>query len=494
MTLVGLELNATCARAVQASLGEYPHAVPLDPPATDLAMYVSLEHARLQVGQAGLRLLRTRSHFVCGNFLAHLATATPRTWHAGRHHLDSSQALSLVWQKLAAACKQGTTLAATFPAYLSPASANLALELGLKQKLALAGSLPSLLAAAHAGYAEQSWIGSVVVVDIDDHALSIGLVRAIEDEAHLIAVQHFPKLGLRAWHDRLINALADSCVLQSRRDPRDIPEAEQALFEQIDPMLDACLTGRVMHVGIQAAQWYQNLLVEPARTGAICSQLVRQVVHGVQALCQNLCPDEHPSTILVTAAAGRLPDLTVRLRAYMERVSGAHAQRARSLTQLEDFGAELVQDSQGQIAGVSVLSAEAPARAAHALAAHFQRGELPAGHCEQTVPLPLPQPAEAGPARLNFQGQDYPLLGPSFVLGSQSGCHLQFDRGRFPEVDPRHCEILFDHRSYLLHNRSLAGTLINDAPVSGSTLLHPGDWIRLGMQGPAIRFLGHGGD
>ncbi len=115
---------------------------------------------------------------------------------------------------------------------------------------------------------------------------------------------------------------------------------------------------------------------------------------------------------------------------------------------------------------------------------------MSSGHLDTLAPLPLPQPVEAGPARLSFQGQDFYLAGPHFVLGSQSGCNLLLDGGRYPSVAPRHCEIRFDQRVYLLHNRSRDGTLVNDTVVETTTKLHPGDWIRLGPSGPLVRFLG----
>jgi hypothetical protein len=42
----------------------------------------------------------------------------------------------------------------------------------------------------------------------------------------------------------------------------------------------------------------------------------------------------------------------------------------------------------------------------------------------------------------------------------------------------------------MLLDRSRDGTLVNDCLISGSIVLHPGDWIRLGRDGPALRFLG----
>src|SRR5207244_5522970 len=95
-------------------------------------------------------------------------------------------------------------------------------------------------AAALAGHVQALWSRSALVVDVDDHALTVALVLAGQDRAHLVETRAFPALGLRVWQHRLINALADLCVWQTRRDPRDAPMAEQGLFEQLDFLIDSC--------------------------------------------------------------------------------------------------------------------------------------------------------------------------------------------------------------------------------------------------------------
>jgi predicted component of type VI protein secretion system len=47
-----------------------------------------------------------------------------------------------------------------------------------------------------------------------------------------------------------------------------------------------------------------------------------------------------------------------------------------------------------------------------------------------------------------------------------------------------------DRLGYLLRDRSRHGTLLNDRPMTNQTPLHAGDWIRLGPNGPVLRFLG----
>ena len=78
----------------------------------------------------------------------------------------------------------------------------------------------------------------------------------------------------------------------------------------------------------------------------------------------------------------------------------------------------------------------------------------------------------------------------TFLIGTESGCHLRIDPAHHPGVAGRHCEVYYDHRTYVLFNRSEDGTWINDAPVQSSSVLHPGDRIRLGVGGPVIKFLG----
>jgi hypothetical protein len=47
-----------------------------------------------------------------------------------------------------------------------------------------------------------------------------------------------------------------------------------------------------------------------------------------------------------------------------------------------------------------------------------------------------------------------------------------------------------DRHGYQVRDRSRHGTLLNDRPMTAQTLLHPGDTIRLGPNGPVLRFLG----
>src|SRR5207248_1328367 len=81
---------------------------------------------------------------------------------------------------------------------------------------------------------------AAVVLDADDHALSAAVVVADGEQLSVHSAQCWPHLNLRVWNGCLVDAVADRCIRQSRRDPRDTAAAEQALYEQIDESLDSC--------------------------------------------------------------------------------------------------------------------------------------------------------------------------------------------------------------------------------------------------------------
>lgn len=493
MTLLGLELNASRARAVSGTVGDFPCPLPLEPPHLELVMMLSLEQAAPVVGQAGLRFARQTPHLCYRDFLASLGAppAPERSWLGGTRKLDGAEAMTHVFRRLEPICHSCAGVVLAVPGYLNSLQAAKMRALGTQARVPIFGSLPIPLASALSAYAEQSWYGMAIVIDVDDHALTLSTVEAVQGQAHLLETKTYPHLGLKIWKERLLNALSDGCVWQSRRDPRASPLAEQALYEQLDGVMDACRQGRLLQISLPAANWFQNLIVSPDQPPVFCQSLVQTALQEIEHFLGRPWPEGPPSVILLTAAAGRLPGLVQALRTFLEDWKPAPFLRAAPST-TEDFGEQLFHGGFSGSTTVLVLSADAPARGAHMIAAYFQRGELPPGHLERTAPLPLPQPVEAGPARLHYRGEDYFINEPRFSLGRQAGCNLVFDGDLHQGVSPRHCEIVLDYRSFLLIDRSREGTLVNDAAVTGTSLLRAGDWIRLGPHGPLLRFLGQG--
>jgi hypothetical protein len=498
MNVIGLDLNATRLRAVASPLGVFPALLPLCPPYADFPLAISLEGRAPEAGVAALRLCRRLPHLACYGFLPHLGEPldSGRRWFAQRYSLDSQQALSLVLQRLQPIWFTAGAAVLSLPAYLNRQQVELLTAVADEVRLPLLGSVTAPLAAALAAYAEQAWFGTAVVVDADDHALTLAVVGAGDGQAHLRDSWSLPHLGVRIWKERLVNALADCCVLQSRRDPRDSPVAEQALYEQLDDLFDACRHGRMASVGFQTPTWYQNLVLRPDQAVTFCSALLSQTFQEIEAVLTSSWPDGPPALVVFTTTAAGLPGLVNAVESRLEErapAAGESGLRA-TLPLTEDFGEGLLEEDPEGPAGLFVLAPDAPARAAHALAAPFQRGDLLCGHLDRSAPLPSPQPVEAGASRLHYRGQDYLLHAASFMLGRQPGCDLVFDGESGKGVAPRHCEIVHEHRHYVLYNHSRDGTLVNDRSVVEPIPLRPGDWIRLGPGGPLVRFLGQPSD
>jgi hypothetical protein len=493
MNVLGVDLNATRLRAVSAPTGEFPLPLPLCPPLSEFPLAISLEGRAPEAGPAGQRLCRRLPHLACSNFLPHLDE--PRKWVAQRYALDSGQALGLVLQRLQPVWFTAGAAVLSLPIYLTPTQVDLLTNLASQVRLPLLATVTAPLAAALAAHAEQPWHGTVVVVEADDHALTVSVVSAKDGQANLLDTCSLPNLGVKVWKERLLDALAEQCVLQSRRDPRDSPPAEQALYEQLEEVFEACRHGRMASLAFQTATWYQHLVLRPDQLTVFCASLIRQALAEIEAVLIASWPDGPPEMVIVTATAARLPGLVSAVEMRLEDLGplADDSGRPATLPLTEDFGEGLLDQDPTVPGGVLILPPDALARAAHGLAGVFERGELPCGHLERAAPLPQPQAVDAGPARLHYRGQEYVLGRGLFSLGRQHGCDLVFDGAAGQSVSPRHCEIIYERRQYVLCDRSREGTLVNDRLIADPEVLRPGDWIRLGPNGPLLRFLGRPG-
>lgn len=493
MTVAAVDWNASRVVAVAGPMSDYPLPILFDPPRAELALAIRLQKP-LVIGSAALENCRHSPQQICQGFLPYLSGHSdqgPR-WQSGRESLDVRGACELIWRKLDP-IKRAEATVLTVPGYFQKTQAESLRRMGDSEGYAMLGSLPVTLAAGLAGQLEQFWQRSVLVIDVDDYALTLAWVRSIAGKANLIESRSFPHLGLRVWKDRLINALSDLFVWQHRRDPRDVPQAEQSLFDQLDVLVDAAQQNRAIQLGVQGRDWFKHLLVHPEQARQLCQPLVNKAMAEADHLLLSCPSGEIPRGILLTHAAGRLPGLVEALKTLVDPSPNANTvnrETTKSEFHEEDFGESLLFQDDVEIGGVLTLAPDAPARAAHALAELFTRGALPLGHLETIVPLAPPAPVDMGPPRLHHRGRDYFLREGSFTVGSQFGCQLWFDKSEYPDVASKHCEIVFEQRAFTLYNRSREATLVNDRAVQGSVVLHSGDQIRLGLRGPVVRFLG----
>src|SRR5262249_24956412 len=157
---------------------------------------------------------------------------------------------ALVLKQIVAGLPATQAIALAVPGYLTRPQV---MELGRaaeQARLPLACSVAAPLAAALAAYQQQASSGTTVVLGTEDRARTLTLVVPDKDRVQVLDRENYPQVGLRAWRERLLDAVADRCIRRSRRDPRASSEAEQALWEQLDGVFAACAQGRLADVSI----------------------------------------------------------------------------------------------------------------------------------------------------------------------------------------------------------------------------------------------------
>jgi hypothetical protein len=248
------------------------------------------------------------------------------------------------------------------PAYLDRQQVGVLAGLFAKARWPLLGTVTVPLAAAWAAHARQPWCGLAGMVEADGHALTWAALAADESsnarQLRVLRIQKQPSLGVRFWKERVLDGIADRCIRQSRRDPRESAVAEQGLYDQFDAVFDACLKGESMELAVQGAHWYQSLTLPAPEVEAFTTSLARSAAKGLQALLTAVEADGPPAVILVGAGAARLPGL---------------------LTALENHTSEQT--------AITLLPADTAARAAHELASRWQSAAQQPGHHDVALPL-----------------------------------------------------------------------------------------------------------
>jgi hypothetical protein len=388
---VGIDLTASRVRA--EGVGSKSRPLVLDEPDAELLLLVSGERRAVEVGRAGFALYRKMSHLVCSNFLPALGQA--REWRIGRHVLTAETALGLVFEKIRGPVSAETdAIALALPVYLGPAQVTRLGSTAGRAKLPLKGTAVGALALAadRAGKllggkpvpvsldppdpisldppdpSDADWVvplrptatgpGSVVVIDADEYAASAALVLVEPDVVKLAASAVWPRLAVKAWKDRLLDAVSDRCVRLCRRDPRDSAEAEQLLFEQLDEALDRTRAGQRISLCVRTAHWFQDVIQQPEEFEAHCAALARLAGESIRDFTNGFGLAEPPRAIWLTDSAGRLPGF----------VRAVHANTPEGTA-------------------VEVLPPNAIATATAALVPRWLTGALPRTHLDSIIPL-----------------------------------------------------------------------------------------------------------
>ncbi len=379
---VGIDLTAS--RALAEAVGGQSRAVVLDEPDAELALVVAGDRRTPEVGRAGLAICRKTPHLVCSNFLP--AIGQSREWKLGRHTLIAEAALGLAFEKMRGPiANESEAVALSLPAYLGPSQVTRVAVAAGRAKLTLKGTAVGALALAAdravpflagrpAPDAVEDWVvplrpgsggpGAVVVLDADEFAVSAVLVSIDRDVVRVLGSAVWPRLAVKAWKDRLLDAIADRCVRLCRRDPRDSAEAEQALFEQLDEALDRARAGQRIGLTVRTAHWFQDVVQQPEEFEAHCSALARLSGDAVRDFVSGIGLSEPPRAVWLTDAAGRLPGF----------VRAVHANTPENTA-------------------VEILSPTAVAHATAALVPRWLAGDLPRAHLDSIIPVPKDSPA-----------------------------------------------------------------------------------------------------
>ncbi|HEY2910441.1 MAG TPA: hypothetical protein VGI99_09350, partial [Gemmataceae bacterium] len=305
--VIGLEVTASRARAVSVGGGKV-RPVLLEEPAEEMPMFVCCERRTPEAGQVAYALVRKMPHAVGSNFLP--AVGQPREIHAGRYTFTPDACLEIAFNKLRGPiAAESDSVALAVPAYLAPNQVTRLVEIALRAKLPLKGTASAPLAvAAHraaillagkpAPPADKpppsGWVvplrpaatgpGAVVIVDADEFALTAATIMVERETARLLAQAIWPRVAVKAWKDRLLDAISDRCVRLCRRDPRDSADAEQSLFEQFDEALERSRAGQRVGLTVRTAHWYQDLMLQPEELESYCAGLAQAGAEAVREM------------------------------------------------------------------------------------------------------------------------------------------------------------------------------------------------------------------
>jgi hypothetical protein len=374
---VGLDLNSSRARAVSL-LANRTRNVQFEDQSEELALFVDLTKRPPIVGRSGVGQCRKAPHLVCSNFLPLLGQ--PKQWQSGRLIVTPEIALATTFEQLRnPLTAEAESLAIALPAYLTPVQVKKTLEIARNAKLPLVGSAstPVAIAAHRAAYLLEStpqdderpdWVVplrsgesgpcTIVLVDVDEYALTVSVVHLEPRDVKLLSFSSHPKLGMKAWKERLIDALSDRCVRLCRRDPRDSAIAEQALYEQLDLAFEMTQNGEKTRLTVRSEHWYQDLVHQPEEVDQFCALLSKQASESTRSTLESADSLVPPRAIWLTHSAARLPGL------------------AKSL-----------HENSAEQTAIQSLPPQAAADAAAWLIRRWNSGELPKAHLDGVVPL-----------------------------------------------------------------------------------------------------------
>jgi hypothetical protein len=335
--VVGLEINAGLLRVVRRSADGISPVQFDQLVGGELPLSLALHRRRPVLGWEAQKLVHHMPHVICDNFLPLIGSNYPL--HYGRHHLNADDALKLFFRYIRpAVAANHTTLNVTFPPYLTTTQIQSLVQLIQQSGLPLRIALPTPLIVAGAYYNNVTQTTAIPdttkhskpvafngnsssdpfiisILDIDNHAFTASFVQIDLqlNQAISLLCHQWKEYSLRHWYNYLLDLLADRSIRQTRRDPRNWPDAEQKIFEQLPSALEHFVNGHSFIFLLATPEWTTELNISPQKDLVSLYQKFSQPLAA--RICQCLQKEAFSvRTLCFTYPAAHLPGLQHYLR------------------------------------------------------------------------------------------------------------------------------------------------------------------------------------
>jgi FHA domain len=276
--------------------------------------------------------------------------------------------------------------------------------------------------------------------------------------------------GLASLGDLFAKRIAEIFVLKTRFDPLHRADCEQALYDRLPDWL-AQISGQ------GAAEMVLPFGAEEFRVEIERGQLLAVANGFYRALLQLIAQTREAGSGLIVQLSERLarqPGLIDELARLDDARVVAHPPGHAALAALAAL--ETISTSPDQVKLLRHLPWRAPA----------DESDLP-----EPAGAASPRSRIAHPTHVVYRGIAYPVDGQGILVGrAQNGERrmIVLDE-QSSGISRSHCEIGLSNGELVVRDLSSYGTFVNEKRISGETVLHPADVIRVGSPGAELQLV-----
>ena len=464
MSLIGIELCDAGIMAVGSTNGKL---LPIDGQATESTGFALPEKSGLVVGKAAEDKAHLFPRQIIHHFWDHLNTdplelpgrhVPQSNAEIAYHHLDK------IWQQLQ---KHGTEVIIAVPGFYDRQQLGLILGIANELSIPVKGFVPLALAASPGAYPGKMMLH----LDIHLHRLEVTYLKQGQQLTLDDSAMGTDK-GLIYLHKQWAEAIGQEFVGSTRFDPFHQATSEQELYHRLpgilynlhnSPSIAFDMTGGSRTYGITLTR---ELI---ARKGASVYTEIRHIIEGLQTQHGQ---NGSPVVLQLTHRLARLPGCQEILAGIKE--------------------AEMVELEKG-------AGARGALEIWHQLSDQSHGGEI---SFFTSRPLPHTPPAQNKATFLDDSLRAYPthlLYGSMAYRISEKPLYIGYDQGsgkakvqaRRPDGNKflDYFSVQLRGREVVLENFSPDGTDVNDARITGSTVLQLGQTIRVGTPGEQLQVI-----